>query len=175
MTGSTATFMRVLALAGGVLLCSPGPSLAAAAQLPTVGWIERVKLGADGVLVAAKLDTGADTSSLHAENIRWEKRVDGDWVAFDVTSASGETVRIEHKVVRIARIKRNGGPAARRATVVIGICLGDVYQLTEVNLTDRDRFKYPMLVGRSFLVNRFTVDPARSYTVEPGCKPARAR
>jgi len=173
--GSTATLMRVLALAGGVLLGSPGASLVAAAQPPTVGGIERVKLGADGVVVAAKLDTGADTSSLRVENIRREKRVDGDWVAFEVVSVSGETVRFEQKVVRTARIKRDGGPAARRPTVVIGICLGDVYQLTEVNLADRDRFKYPMLLGRSFLVNRFTVDPARSYTVEPGCKPARAR
>ena len=130
---------------------------------------------ADGLIVAAKLDTGADTSSLHAENIRWEKRADGDWVAFDVIGVTGEKARFEHKVVRVARIKRNSEPAQSRPTILMGVCLGNVYKLTEVNLTDRSRFNYEMLVGRSFLAGRFAVDSARMNTVEPACKEAPGR
>lgn len=173
MTRSTWRLARSFAPLGGLFLWLAGLLPAAAAQLPTVGWIERVELGADGHVVAAKLDTGADTSSLHAENIRWEKRADGDWVAFDVIGVTGEKTRFEHKVVRIARIKRNSAPAQSRPTIVMGVCLGSVYKLTEVNLTDRSRFNYEMLIGRSFLAGRFAVDSARMNTVEPACGEAR--
>ena len=176
LTRSTTQLACRFAPLGGLFLWLLGLPPAAAAQPPTtVGWIERVKLGADGLVVAAKLDTGADTSSLHAENIRWEKRADGEWVAFDVIGAGGETVRLQHKVVRIARIKRDSGLAQKRPTIVMGVCLGTVYELTEVNLTDRSRFNYEMLIGRSFLARRFAVDPARTHTVEPACGEARRR
>ena len=59
-------------------------SLAAAAQPSVVGWIETVKLDDEGLVVPAKLDTGADTSSLHVSNIKWIRHEDGDWVTFDV-------------------------------------------------------------------------------------------
>lgn len=174
MKRSSTRLTRSFAALGSLVLWSSGLPPAAAAEPRTVGWIERVKLGADGLIVAAKLDTGADTSSLHAENIRWEKRADGDWVAFDVTGAAGEKTRFEHKVVRIARIRqRDSAPAQKRPTIVMGVCLGNVYQLTEVNLTDRSRFNYEMLIGRSFLAGRFAVDSARMNTVEPACGEAR--
>lgn len=167
--------MRRLLATCAIVCAFAQPLPARAAEPQTVGWVERVKLGADGVVVAAKLDTGADTSSLHAANVRWQKREDGDWVAFDVTGASGETVRFERKVTRIARIKQNSAPAQKRPTVVMGICLGNVYELAEVNLADRSRFDYGMLIGRNFLARRFTVDPARKHTVEPACEEARRR
>jgi hypothetical protein len=175
MARSSTRFARSCAALGGLFLWLSGLLPAAAVEPRTVGWIERVKLGTDGIVVAAKLDTGADTSSLHAENIRWVKRADGDWVAFDVVGATGEKARFEHKVVRIARIKRDSAPAQSRPTIVLGVCLGNVYRLTEVNLTDRSRFNYEMLVGRSFLAGRFAVDSARMNTVEPACKEAPVR
>jgi hypothetical protein len=175
MTRSSTRLARSFAALGSLVLWLSGLLPAAAAEPRTVGWIERVKLGTDGLVVAAKLDTGADTSSLHAENIRWEKRADGDWVAFDVIGVTGEKARFEHKVVRVARIKRNSAPAQSRPTIVMGVCLGNVYKLTEVNLTDRSRFNYEMLVGRSFLTGRFAVDSARMNTVEPACKEAPGR
>jgi hypothetical protein len=175
MTRASTRLARGCAALGSLFLWLTGLPPAAAAEPRTVGWVERVKLGTDGLVVAAKLDTGADTSSLHAENIRWEKRADGDWVAFDVTGATGEKTRLEHKVVRIARIKRDSAPAQKRPTIVMGVCLGNVHGLTEVNLTDRSRFNYEMLIGRSFLAGRFAVDSARMNTVEPACKEASGR
>jgi len=176
MTRSTSRLARCCAALGSLFLWQSALPRAAAAEPPTVGWIERVKLGADGLVVAAKLDTGADTSSLHAENIRWEKRADGDWVAFDVVGATGERAKFEHKVVRIARIKqRDSAPAQKRPTILMGVCLGNVYELTEVNLTDRSRFNYEMLIGRNFLAQRFAVDSARTHTVEPACGETQRR
>ena len=146
-----------------------------AAELVTVGWIERVGLGTERVLVAAKLDTGADTSSLHAVDIRMSSRADGDWVAFDVTGHDGVTTRFERKVVRVARVRRASGGTQLRPVVLMGVCLGRVYRMTEVNLTDRSGFNYEFLVGRSFLAPNFAVDSARINTVEPDCPETRRR
>lgn len=144
-------------------------SVAAAEQPAVVGWLEPVRLGNGGPVVPAKLDTGADTSSLHASGITWIRRDGGDWVAFDVVGADDRKVRLERRVERIARVKKASGGVQERPTVLLGVCLGNTYRVTEVNLTDRTGFKVPFLVGRSFLAERFAVDAARTNTVAPAC------
>lgn len=146
-----------------------------AAEKQTVGWLERVTLESEGLVIAAKLDTGADTSSLHATGIRTFVRDGGDWVAFEVLGENGVKAGFERKVVRVARVRRASGGVQKRPTVVMGVCLGKVYRLTEVNLTDRSGFDYEMLLGRSFLAQHFAVDSALTYSVDPACAEARAR
>jgi hypothetical protein len=153
--------------------------LGAAATVPAetrvVGWIERIRLGEEGVLLSAKLDTGADNSSLHASDVRSFTRDGSHWVAFEVTGEDGRKVHFERKVTRITEIKRHRGEKPlERPTVLMGVCLGRVYRVTEVNLADRTRFKQPFLVGRKFLEKHFAVDSARTYTVEPDCAELKA-
>jgi len=153
-----------------------GAAATVVAETRVVGWIERIRLGEEGVVLTAKLDTGADTSSLHAVDVRWFNRDGAHWVAFDVAGEDGRKVRFERKVMRIAQIKRRGGEQALdRPTVLMGVCLGHVYRVTEVNLADRTRFKQPFLVGRKFLEKHFAVDSARTNTVEPECAEVKAR
>jgi hypothetical protein len=157
-------------LACGVAL---GAAESATAEPRVAGWIERVRLGEESVVVTAKLDTGALTSSLHAADVRWFKRDGEDWVAFEVTDEGGRTVRFERKVVRISRVKRQGQDSDKRPTVQMAVCLGGVYGVTQVNLTDRTGFKYEFLVGRRFLADRFVVDSARMNLVAPDCPAAK--
>ena len=153
-----------------------GAATPVTAETRVVGWVERVALGEEGLILTAKLDTGADTSSLHAPEVRWFTRDGHRWVAFDVTGEDGRKVRFERKVIRIAEIKRRGaGEPFRRPTVLMGVCVGKVYRVTEVNLADRTRFKQPFLIGRKFLANQFAVDSARTHTVEPGCAETKRR
>ncbi len=155
------------ALLAAIVAAAPGQ--AATASITTVGWIEDVMLGDEGVRVAAKLDTGALTSSLHATDVRWTTKTDGDWVSFDVVGVDGARVRFERKVVRISRIKPASGGSEKRPVVLMGVCLGRVHRVTEVNLTDRSGFNYEFLVGRRFLSAHFAVDSARTRTIEPAC------
>ena len=149
-------------------------SALSAAQPTVVGWIEPVTLGTEGLAVPAKLDTGADTSSLHASDITWIRRNDVDWVAFGVVGSNNRTVRLERKVERVTRVKKAAGGVQDRPVVLLGVCLGDTYQVTEVNLTDRTGFKLPFLVGRSFLAERFAVDSSRTETIQPACRTTTA-
>jgi hypothetical protein len=161
--------MRILRagiLAAVVLHAAP----TASADSPAVaGWIERVRLAPGNVVVQAKLDTGADTSSLHARDIRWFRRDNRDWVAFDVTGEDNVTVSFEQPVLRIARVRSASG-AQRRPTVELEVCLGGIYRLTQVNLVDRSSLKEQMLIGRRFLEHHFLVDSHRQYLHEPSCR-----
>jgi hypothetical protein len=73
--------MRICKLLCCLLGLCAWPGVSAWAQPTLAGWIEQVKLGSDGLVMPAKLDTGADTSSLHVSNIAWIRRADGDWVS----------------------------------------------------------------------------------------------
>ena len=76
---------------------------------------------------------------------------------------------MERPVVRTVRIKRHAGRSLERPVVLLSICVGSVHKEVEVNLVDRSRFQYPLLLGRSFLEGDLLVDSARRYTLAPAC------
>ena len=80
-----------------------------ASELLRAGWIEKAVLYPQGIVVHAKLDTGAKTSSLHAPDLEFITRDGKEWVRFGVTNRDIETVIIEAPVVRSATIKRHFG------------------------------------------------------------------
>lgn len=152
------------------LVFSFPPALASQpAAVPVAGWIERARLSPGDIILEAKLDTGARTSSLHAVNPRHFERDGKNWIAFDVLGNDGRSVHFEQPVVRIAHIKSAPGIVEARPTVMLGICIGSVYRVTEVNLVDRSSLTKPLLIGRRFLKDRLRVDLGHRYLLEPVC------
>ncbi len=141
-----------------------------AGEKQIVGWVERVRLSPGNVVVDAKLDTGALHCSLDAENITHFTRDGAEWVRFDLQDRPGHKVTLERPVVREANIKRHFNHSQKRPAIRLGVCLGNYYQETEVNLVDRSGFQYPMLIGRSFLKKALVIDPGIKHTMEPHCK-----
>jgi hypothetical protein len=45
-----------------------------------------------------------------------------------------------------------------------------VYKEVEVNLEDRRKFNYQILIGRSFLKKSFLVDASATFTLQPSCQ-----
>lgn len=135
-----------------------------------MGVIENAEIFPGNIIIQAKLDTGADNSSLNVRHLNEFDREGVPWVQFEVTDREGKTVTIERNLLRTAKIKRHKGPRQERPVVMMGICIGNYYKEVEVNLVDRDRFKYQLLIGRSFLKGAVVVDPAQEYTIEPGCR-----
>lgn len=141
------------------------------------GYVERVEVGRHEIGLKAKLDTGAATSSLDAQDIRrLVRRSTGErLVEFTVHDPeSGESLRLKKPLVRLVRIKQHDGSHQVRPVVAIDICLGDHYDRVEVSLIDRSEFLYPMLLGRSALEGRVLVDPELTFTQEPRCEKAQA-
>ncbi len=142
---------------------------AQAAPLPVIGWIEPVAVADGRVVVDAKIDTGADVSSLHVEGLRIERRGEEDWAVFAVPQASGPALPLERRVERYAQVKRVAGGVQRRPVVHLALCLGTFHAQAQVNLVDRRTMRYRMLIGRRFLRDRFLVDSARERLTVPAC------
>lgn len=134
-----------------------------------VGWVEKVKLVPGNLIIHAKLDTGADSSSIDAQDVKEFTRAGSEWVRFSIVNRYGDKITIENKIHRMALVKRHFGKTQRRKVIRIGICLGETYMQTDVTLINRKNFEYQMLLGRQFLAGNAVVDPAVTYTAEPGC------
>lgn len=134
-----------------------------------VGLVESVRIEPSGLIVDAKVDTGADNSSVHASDVVRFKRRGESWVRFQVVNREGKSETLERELLRVAKIKRPTGKSGKRPVVTLGVCLGTTYKEVEVTLVDRSRFRYRMIIGRSFLGNDFVVDPSKKYTAQPDC------
>jgi hypothetical protein len=133
------------------------------------GWIEPVAITSQGIVLYAKLDTGADNCSINAYDIEVYKKDKKQWVKFKITTRQGEEHIFDLPILRFARIKRIGGEHQVRPVVRLYVCLGGQYMSVDVNLVNRENFAYPMLIGRSFLQGHAMVNPAKSFTSNPQC------
>lgn len=158
---------------GFVVACLVAVGTPVQAQAPaspmTAGWLEQVTVVDAGGRVEAKLDTGAEHSSLHATAIERLVRDGGGWVRFSVRLADGRDVLLERPLRREVRIKRHDAASQPRPVVRLTLCIGGLSRDVEVNLVDRSAFDFPMLVGRSFLRDQLLVDAGRQYLLPAGC------
>ena len=144
---------------------------ACAQEKEVLGWQEKARIFPGELVIHAKLDTGADFSSLDATDIVEFKKDDKQtFVRFTITNRYGKHETLERPLRRIALIKRAEGKTQKRAVVLLGICVGTSYMEEEVNLINRSKFSNQMLIGRSFLAGKAMIDPAVTYTVEPNCQ-----
>ncbi|MEM7664251.1 MAG: RimK/LysX family protein [Pseudomonadota bacterium] len=141
--------------------------MAKPSPLPVVGWRELVSLP-DLALsgIPAKIDTGARTSSLHAEVLDDFERDGEQFVRFGV-DWDGERREGVAVHVDIRGITSSNGETQRRYVIKTPLIIGDVRFRAEISLADRSDMKFPMLIGRSSLRRRFLVDSGHSWLQTP--------
>ena len=145
-------------------------SVLASDKLTKAGWIEKVHIYPGDLVMNAKLDTGAKTSSIHAEDVTRFEREGKPWVRFTVIDEHGKSKVLEREVHRIVKIKRHKREPAERPVIFLGICLGDTYRKTEVNLADRSNYEYELLIGRRFMDEHFAIDPSSKFLLHTNCQ-----
>lgn len=131
-----------------------------------IGAIENVRLVPPNIVLKARIDTGAKTTSIDAQNITPFERNGKEWVRFYLLVGE-KKYDIERKVIKTILIKRHGEDSQRRYVVKMRIVIGDVSQLISVNLNDRESYQYPVLIGRNFLRDYFIVDVGKKFQVKP--------
>ncbi|MCL9780328.1 RimK/LysX family protein [Vibrio sp. S4M6] len=126
------------------------------------GHIEKVQV--EGMTFSAKLDTGADVSSISAENIKLYKEDAKQMVRFLYRDKQGNKKEISLPVVKMMHIKaKKGEKANARPVVRLPVQLGKLKETIEVNLQDRSRFDYSMILGQNFLKYGVLVGSDKNY------------
>jgi hypothetical protein len=137
------------------------------------GWIEKISLAEQPLILKAKLDTGAKTSSIHAINVEQFKKNDERWVRFDLLlkdeNDKQHTIHMETPKARRVRIKNTDGDHDRRAVVELEICFDGRKHVTEFTLANRAEYIYDVLLGREFLQGIAVVDPENTFLTQASC------
>lgn len=137
-----------------------------------IGWRERVDLPAWGVSrILAKIDTGANTSSIHVEHL---EMLGSDRVRFEVVVARAtprrpeQTTTVETDLVRTAKVRPSTGRVQRRPVVATEIQIGPLRRTVELSLVSREHMLCRMLLGRTALAGLALVDADRTYLLSDG-------
>jgi hypothetical protein len=133
------------------------------------GWREMVLLEEIKEPLRAKLDTGALTSSVHAEEKELFERDGKKWVRFIMTDPTVEKPvrrKIEAPLVRIAQIKEPGGESVAREVVKLSFQIGERKMRGDFSLNNRSNMLAPVLLGRSIIKDLGWVDSSRTNLAE---------
>lgn len=132
-----------------------------------MGWRELVslpELGLDGI--PAKIDTGARTSSLHADVFEDFVRNGERFVRFAV-DWGGVRHHCEAVHVDVRGITSSNGEQQERFVIKTPLAIGNLVFRVEISLADRSQMQFPMLIGRTALRRRMVVDSGHSWLQSP--------
>lgn len=131
--------------------------------MEVIGYIESVDLPKMELFgLDAKIDTGADSCSLHCD----EMKVKGDVVTFllhDEVHEAYHGKKITLPIHKIKRVKSSNGKSEERVFIKSSIKLGSKTYQAQISLANRENMKYPMLIGRRFLSRRYLIDVSHKY------------
>ena len=133
-----------------------------------VGEVENFYLAGPGLIYKARIDSGAETSSINARNITRFERDGNNWVRFEVSvPGTDKFVTLEKEVSRRVRvIQASAEEAERRVVVELQFFIGDHQQVAEFTLADRSNLTYEVLIGRNVLRDVMLIDVGKEYATE---------
>lgn len=133
-----------------------------------VGEVENFYLAGPGLIYKARIDSGAETSSIDARNITRFERDGSNWVRFDVpVPGAEEFVTLEKEISRRVKvIQASADGAERRVVVELQFSIGDHQQVAEFTLADRSNLTYQALIGRNVLRDVMLIDVGKEYATE---------
>ncbi|KTD54840.1 secreted protein [Legionella sainthelensi] len=166
MRSTLALFIFVLLMTGPVMATN---------EAQIYGYVEKVSFPEKNLILSAKLDTGAKSASLNATNITEITKKGIAYLRFTVPTKSGD-YQFEAEYKGRVKIKVREGEHGseilahapiKRPVVLLSMQLGDKVRTIKVNLTNRKRFLYPLLLGRDAIIAfNGAVDPALTFTLK---------
>lgn len=108
--------------------------------------------------VPAKVDTGADSSSLWVSNVNIDKEGTLQFTLFGKASKYYTGEVIKRRVFRVAIVRSSTGHEQIRYKINIPVKIGTRIVKVTFNLADRSKNNFPILLGRRTLYKKFLVD-----------------
>lgn len=116
--------------------------------------------------IKVRVDSGAKTSALHAEQITPFEKEGEKWIRFIVHPIQRNTkgaIECEAKIIDKRIVKSSTGTRESRYVISTEISLGDQTWTIELTLTNRDSMGYRMLLGREAMAGKLIVDPDEHF------------
>ncbi|AXK48149.1 clan AA aspartic protease [Aliarcobacter trophiarum LMG 25534] len=131
-------------------------------QLKTIGRVETISiLDLELFDLDAKIDTGAYSNSLHCDDIFIDEDNFVHFKLLDKIHTSYHGKKIKIPLYKTKSVKSSNGVVELRASIKVSVKFAGKIYNTVVSLTNRSDMKYPMLIGRKFLKDRFLVDVSK--------------
>lgn len=133
-----------------------------------LGWREWIALPELGVrAIKVKVDTGARTSALHAEEIKIfrNRRTGLRTVRFALYPRRDKTrpIRVKFPLKGLRKVTSSGGHTTRRPVIEAQMSLNGLQYPIEITLVNRDIMGFRMLLGRTALKPGCLVNPNATY------------
>jgi glutathione synthase/RimK-type ligase-like ATP-grasp enzyme len=133
-------------------------------NLPQIGTVELLSLPDDRVQnIQAKVDTGADGSSVWATDVKLK---DSGKLAFTFFGPGSPHYRNQPVVTTAFRritVKNSFGHQESRYKIRMRVKIGTKTLSCWFSLANRSHNNYPILLGKDFLKDRFVVDVSKKY------------
>jgi hypothetical protein len=134
----------------------------AAQSSKMIGNLEKVHIGENKDLqFFAKIDSGAESSSIHAKNIStFEKFENGHpvlYVKFETMDENSLQRTLVRPIVKIDEVRSALG-SNLRYFIREKVWIGDSFFYVNVNLADRSRLKRKFLVGKNILDENYIIN-----------------
>ncbi|WP_299495656.1 RimK/LysX family protein [uncultured Shewanella sp.] len=135
-----------------------------ASEKKIIGATADMSVEGTGLNYIARIDTGAARTSLNAKDIvvdasngKSMRHDIGKMVSFTTENADGESKRMTAKIVGVSRVVNSQGEERRYIVKLNIVYHGDARNI-RVNLRDRSRMDYKLLIGRDWLKGQYMVD-----------------
>jgi ribosomal protein S6--L-glutamate ligase len=132
-----------------------------------IGWEEWINLPSLNIpAIKAKVDTGAQTSALHAKHIEVFKVKKKKHVRFEVSplpEKTNLTISCSAPLIDRRKVTSSNGESENRYIIKATLILGAKEWEADISLTDRESMQFRMLLGRSALDPEMIVHPTESF------------
>jgi len=109
--------------------------------------------------IPAKIDTGANRSSIHCSEIELHNRNGIEEITFHIPLDTSHGINTFHTSTFFKKkIKSSSGHVENRYIIRTTVILFGKKIKTTFSLSDRAEMKFPVLLGRKLLKSRFIVD-----------------
>ncbi|MBF0429824.1 MAG: ATP-dependent zinc protease [Fibrobacteria bacterium] len=132
-----------------------------------LGWKESVGLPHLGISqIIAKVDSGARTSVIHAENINVFKKNRKWMVSFNVKykiDNMTKSIICQSPIIDKRKVYDSGGHTENRVFINTALKIGERVLSADFSLSDRSSMRYSMLLGRMALCNGYVIVPNKAF------------
>lgn len=134
-------------------------------QLTTIGRIDIIDLPElDLTNIECKIDTGADTSSIHCHRVQLKEKDGKEYLTFKLLDPKHpDYQKKDYEIYNFKerRVRSSNGQLQYRYLIKTTVILFNKKIKAEFTLTDRGKMKYPILIGRKLLNKNFVVDVSK--------------